>query len=60
MYERKGFLHWYFEQGMEQKDFNLSDVNVRDLILEHQDTQDFVFIKSDEEESDEDEDETGD
>merc|ERR1712157_357335 len=40
MYKRKAFLHWYKGEGMDEKEFQEADKNVRDLITEYQDKQD--------------------
>eukprot|EP01083_Nonionella_stella_P154992 500066_1 len=52
VYKRRGYLHWYKGQGMDEMEFQEADKNIRDLITEYQDKQDIV-IDEDEDEDDE-------
>merc|ERR1712071_689983 len=55
MYRRKAFLHWYKGEGMDEKEFQEADKNVRDLITEYQDKQEATYEEegeSDEEDDD--------
>ena len=36
MYKRKAFLHWYTEEGMDEQEFEESQINANDLINEYQ------------------------
>ena len=42
MYQKKAFLHSYTDEGMDEKEFQEADWNVRGLITEYQDKQDVV------------------
>ena len=37
MYRRKAFLHWYSNEGMDEKEFEEANKNMRDLIQEYKD-----------------------
>ena len=43
MFKSKSFLSHYKEEGMDEMEFTEADMNVRDLITEWQDKQDFVI-----------------
>ena len=58
VYRRKGYLHWYKGEGMDEMEFQEADKNVRDIIVEYQDKQDAVVaLDGENEEDDEEEDE---
>ena len=37
MFCRKAFLHWYSNEGMDEKEFEEANKNMRDLIQEYKD-----------------------
>jgi len=40
MFRRKGFLHWYTGEGMDETEFTEAESNMNDLISEYQQYQD--------------------
>jgi len=65
LYRKKAFLHWYYDEGMDEDNFEESSKHIADLITEYQDKTDVVVDldnpdgveleqMSDEEEEDED------
>jgi len=40
MYKRRGFLHSYLQEGMEELEFTEADANMKDLINEYQQYED--------------------
>ena len=51
VYRRKGYLHWYKGEGMDEMEFQEADRNMRDLIAEYQDKQDVVIPEQDDEDN---------
>jgi len=40
MFRRKGFLHWYTGEGMDEMEFTEAESNMNDLVSEYQQYQD--------------------
>jgi len=54
MFRRKGFLHWYTGEGMDEMEFTEAESNMNDLVSEYQQYQEAVVGEEDfEEEVDE-------
>ena len=57
IYKRRGYLHWYKGEGMDEMEFQEADKNVRDLVTEYQDKQDaYVDLDPYDEDDDDDDD----
>ncbi|KAL7238029.1 hypothetical protein ACSBR2_004180 [Camellia fascicularis] len=52
MFRRKGFLHWYTGEGMDETEFTEAESNMNDLVSEYQQYQE-AMADGDEEEEEE-------
>lgn len=43
LYKKKAFLHWYFDEGMDEDNFDEASMKIEDLIHEYQDRTDVQF-----------------